>query len=611
MLITVVLVFVVLSVLVLSPLQLPFKIPKVKAEEPNVFGNPTLPNWQNITVTVASDGKSFTIDNADNLTWIFEYGAKKYNSIYQSGVQIVKDELWMLQYYDGSWKDVGSSVNVFYEQATSYNVKVTQFYTSINGDYNVTWDFYGGFRPKITVLANIVVAGNYRVDWRTYVYKDYAVNMTNYVKFWNLDEEAIVFDYSDVYEAFGNITVVEGVEGWEKGKRFDLIFNVGFLSVGEFRLDPNFGYETESGSGSSNTNQIRASWFTCPESGTADSISVYTRAVTSAPMKCAIYKKSDNSLVGVTEQITLESTVQWHVFNFTAPKPSLQNIDYWLAMWLDGGTSYYYYVSETEKGAYQNLAYNSFPDPFVPINSNRKTCIYCTYTAGGAEDETAPTYSDVGTNTTIAGNPCLFSTKWTDETGLATTGGYIFGTNNTGTPTNETWTAFTANPDWSNKTLTLNSTVGYVIQWWIYANDTSDNWNNTGTQSLTTAFYSEISVDETFSWNINPGQNNVTINEEVINLTTSANSAYDIQVKGSGDLTNGSYSIALNNVLVENDTLADAIALTTEYQDIPGLTNLPSGTDVELTFILWLSCPVGRLPLVYSFTLYVKVKKAS
>jgi hypothetical protein len=44
--------------------------PTVKVQEPqqNVFGNPSLPSWKNITVSAAGDGKSFTLDNADNLT---------------------------------------------------------------------------------------------------------------------------------------------------------------------------------------------------------------------------------------------------------------------------------------------------------------------------------------------------------------------------------------------------------------------------------------------------------------------------------------------------------------------------------------------------------------
>jgi hypothetical protein len=366
----------------------------VKAQETqqNVFGNPSLPSWKNITVTVAGDGKSFTVDNADNLTWTFQYGANKYPSIYQSGVQIVKDELWMLQVYDGSWKDIGSSVNVFYKQVTSYNVAVTQTYTSKNGNYNVTWDFYGGFRPKISLSANITIAGNYRIDWRTYVYKDYAVNMTNYVKFWNGVEEAVVFDYSDVYEAFGNITMVEGVEGWVKGKRFDLVFNVGSLPIGVFRLDPNFGYETMSTDYPDAIEDIiRGSVFSITEDGTADSITVGLHSSATAgrwTVKCAIYKHSDLSLVGATAQRTnlaIATSGTWYTFTFADPKPSLfSGTAYVLVVWAKNDASYTLYLhgttGTTNQGHYQGITYDGFPDPLVPTHNTRKSCIYCTYT---------------------------------------------------------------------------------------------------------------------------------------------------------------------------------------------------------------------------------------
>jgi len=386
-----------LTVLLVSQLTVFQFIPLVKTQETqqNVFGNPSLPSWKNITVTVAGDGKSFTVDNTDNLTWTFRYGANKYPSIYQSGVQIVKDELWMLQVYDGSWKDVGSSVNVFYEQVTSYNVRVTQAYTSANGDYNVTWDFYGGYRPKISLSANIVVAGNYRIDWRTYVYKDYAVNMTNYVKFWDGVEEAVVFDYSDVYEAFGNITSVEGVEGWVKGKRFDLIFNVGSLSVGFFSLDPNFGYETAGTSVAALGNKIRGSVFLCTEAGTANSITAYLSRnleTQSINAKCAIYDHDTLALVGYTEQKAI-TTKQWYSFSITSGGALTANHNYVLVAWsnqvwddLFGSYDYaklYWDAGDANQGHYQSKNYNSFPDPLVPTHDNNKYSIYCTYSTGG------------------------------------------------------------------------------------------------------------------------------------------------------------------------------------------------------------------------------------
>lgn len=354
-------------------------VPNTKAQESNVFGNPTLPDWQNITVTVAGDGKSFTVDNADNLTWTFWYGADKYNSIFQNGVQIVKDELWMLQFYDGSWKDIGSSVDVSHEQIQSYNVQVTQFYTSANGNYNVTWNFYGGFRPKISLIANISVAGNYTVDWRTYVYKDYAENKTNYVKFWNEDEEAIVFDYTDVYESFGNITEAD-VSGWTKGKRFDEIFNVGFLDVGLFRLDPNFGYESKGNSYTQYADYIMGSPYTCPEDGTAISITAYCKMTSSGKKKFALYKVSDDSLVGYTEEHEGTWIEGWHTLDIVWGGTLASATDYYIVLWAGTANLMFWYQDLDISGCYDAQSYNGFPDPFDPTSwSQHKVSIYCTY----------------------------------------------------------------------------------------------------------------------------------------------------------------------------------------------------------------------------------------
>jgi len=108
-----------------------------------------------------------------------------------------------------------------------------------------------------------------------------------------------------------------------------------------------------------------------------------------------------------------------------------------------------------------------------------------TYTVG---DITSPTYSNVGTNTTVVGQPCLFQTLWNDDVNVS---GFIFGTNNTGTQTNETWVAFATffntTAAWSNVTKTLNATVSVRVEWTIYANDTANLWNSTGTQFLVTS----------------------------------------------------------------------------------------------------------------------------
>jgi hypothetical protein len=111
----------------------------------------------------------------------------------------------------------------------------------------------------------------------------------------------------------------------------------------------------------------------------------------------------------------------------------------------------------------------------------------------------------------------------------------------------------------------------------------------------------------THSWNIAAGQNNVLINQEAISLVVSAARTYNIQVKGNGPLTYGDYSISLGNVRCSKDTLSSAIPLTTTYQDVPGLTGLPAGTDMHSTFKLWLSAPLGTHAGDYTYTLSIQV----
>jgi len=122
-------------------------------------------------------------------------------------------------------------------------------------------------------------------------------------------------------------------------------------------------------------------------------------------------------------------------------------------------------------------------------------------------DTTPPTWSNAGTNNTIAEQPTLFYVKWTDDVRL---GGFVFGTNNTGTWANDTWTPMSGTTDWSNVTKILTSSPGVVVQWRVWANDTSNNWNYTGTLSLITLqpphaefTYSPLTpyIDETVTFN--------------------------------------------------------------------------------------------------------------
>lgn len=151
--------------------------------------------------------------------------------------------------------------------------------------------------------------------------------------------------------------------------------------------DPNFGYESVGSNKNKIDNEIRGSWFTCPEAGTADSITVYLSCLFGGSWKhkCAIYLKSDYSLVGVTEErIIATAPGGWETFNFSDPKPSLSATDYVLVAWAETGaytTMHQNVVSS--KGRKQSIDYNGFPDPLVPGTNNMQFSIFCTYTVPG------------------------------------------------------------------------------------------------------------------------------------------------------------------------------------------------------------------------------------
>jgi hypothetical protein len=163
------------------------------------------------------------------------------------------------------------------------------------------------------------------------------------------------------------------------------------LSV--YATQHNFGYEDiGSGKHGSKFAIIRGSVFTCPDSGTADNITVCfstASATISLNVKCAIYLHSDLSCKGVTEErtITVTSTATWFTFNFVSSPPSLTAaIAYVLVAFTNVSTVYNYmsYITgDTNQGHIQTLAYNGFPDPLVPSHLDFKYSIYCTYTVAG------------------------------------------------------------------------------------------------------------------------------------------------------------------------------------------------------------------------------------
>ncbi len=156
---------------------------------------------------------------------------------------------------------------------------------------------------------------------------------------------------------------------------------------------------------------------------------------------------------------------------------------------------------------------------------------------GYLKDVDTPNWSSNSTNSTLAGSTVSHNVLWTDDT---TFSGYIFSFNNgNGTFYNDTWTAMPAT-NWTNVSKVANSTVGSIINWTVYANDSANNWNVTSNFNYTTTGVSD-------SCTCTPGSSWTIINGDQCTLSTTCN-------LGTGTLRimNGALRITGTGVLNAN-----------------------------------------------------------
>ena len=164
---------------------------------------------------------------------------------------------------------------------------------------------------------------------------------------------------------------------------------------------------------------------------------------------------------------------------------------------------------------------------------------------GEWDDGAAPRYSKNSTNTTVAGYVANFSLEWNDSIALQGGGGYIFSTNNSGTWINASWYAFSSTPQNVSNATVLNSTVGTVVAWCYYANDSVSNWNGTNCQSGNQFI---ITTTETTppQWITGSNATNTTVAGVPCNFTLNWNDNYQLagyifSTNNSGTWKNSSY----------------------------------------------------------------------
>ncbi|MBI5177142.1 hypothetical protein HY995_03585, partial [Candidatus Micrarchaeota archaeon] len=107
-----------------------------------------------------------------------------------------------------------------------------------------------------------------------------------------------------------------------------------------------------------------------------------------------------------------------------------------------------------------------------------------TVSCGGGGDTQPPTYSNNQTTGTCSGSTSVLSSYWTDNVQLY---GYILSFDNgSGMFSNDSIVPLGAPTAWVNISRGINTTPGTTIRWRVFANDTSNNWNATGINSIST-----------------------------------------------------------------------------------------------------------------------------
>ena len=145
-----------------------------------------------------------------------------------------------------------------------------------------------------------------------------------------------------------------------------------------------FGYASIGVNTQSIENNIRGSFFTIPDFGQVQTLSVYLElsGASNRKIKTAIYSEAHDFIAG-SEEKTISST-GWYNFSFADPKPLLNaNTNYVLVAWADsssGTVSIRYDAGSSNQGHRSNQAYAGWPVSGGFNHDNNMYSIYCTYT---------------------------------------------------------------------------------------------------------------------------------------------------------------------------------------------------------------------------------------
>lgn len=222
---------------------------------------------------------------------------------------------------------------------------------------------------------------------------------------------------------------------------------------------------------------------------------------------------------------------------------------------------------------FYDVVNNTIGMMWCSVNGITTSLIYKSLSVLPYPDITPPTYLSIFYSTTSAGAVCNIQANFTDNINMS---GWIYGDNNTGTWTNTTWTntwslwSSAGNGALATVTETLNSTYNELIQFEFWANDTNNNWANTGIWILVTTATMIRNYTQT------------TANEGILlrSLHPSANTYASAASQSFNMSEPSSYKITSCVFRLKNFTSLTGIAHAALYEisGTSGSTSIPTGS---------------------------------
>jgi len=419
---------------------------------------------------------------------------------------------WLKQYF--SYELEARPNNESEWQNANELLNVSLVFNEINNTCKVSLVLNTSQAPKslyyrFTLVANRSVISHINKS----VSYQYTINLSA-----NATENySLVYNYSDLtpYIDSGKITIKQGIYNNYFYQRIKTNKKIAVNRT--FEIDPTFGEIYAYASVHTILDYLKSGYHQAPASGTVDNITYYLGAWDGGDKVKYFIQNSTGHLMAETPEDNSGGANGWHTFEFSAPKPTIVNGDYYFI----GATSSLYVegMRVTKTGGHYRFSADEYDDgiadPASYTSSNYNLSCYASYTVSAAEQ-----WNDIGSMD--------FNVSFSNTTVNRDVGNMDFNVSMGNTTVNRDVDSMDFNISFGN--LTVNRDIGNL--------DYNISFGNISTSS------------QVFLFNISFG--NDTVDEDIGNMDYNI-SFGNLSVRVYQNIGSMDYNISFGNLTTDKD----------------------------------------------------------